>query len=244
MAIDGIIFDLYGTLIDIETDESLEEIYIAIANFLTYEGIFVGSNQVRELYWQILKTQKEESLERYPEIDVLSIWDCFLKHNQVHSASVRKRISSILSHMFRGIARKRLQLYPGVIDVLERLRSSYRMGIVSDAQWSYALSEMRAVGLGNYFDPIIISANSGFRKPDKRIFAEALEVMNLKPSQAIYVGNDMYRDIYGASRAGIKTIFVHSNQGEKSYGGVKPDYYVWRFEELYAGIEFISCSVT
>lgn len=239
MAIKGILFDLYGTLIDIETDESMEEIYRAIAHFLTYEGISMRRGEVRDLYWRILKQQKEESPERYPEINVVTIWDTFLERQGIHVASVRTRVGSILSYIHRGISRKRLQLYPEVLSVLDSLGSIYQIGIVSDAQPSYALAEMQAVGLGGYFDPIVISADSGFRKPDQRLFLSALDVMRLKPSEVVYVGNDMYRDIYGAGQAGMKTIFVDSNQGEKSYKEVRPDYYVNRFADVPTGIEFL-----
>ena len=63
---------------------------------------------------------------------------------------------------------------------------------------------MKALGLDGYFDPVIISARYGFRKPDQRLTAKALAIMDLEPSEVIFVGNDMYRDIYGASRLGIK----------------------------------------
>ena len=240
MATEGILFDLYGTLIDIETDESMDEIYRGIAHFLTYEGVYLHRWQVRDLYWQILKLQKEESSEKYPEIDVAAIWNAFLKQHGINSAPLRKRLGGILCHLYRGISRKRLQLYPEVLRVLDELRPIYRMGLVSDAQPCFALPEINAVGLGGYFDPIVISADDGYRKPDPRLFAKALDFMKLKPSQVIYVGNDMYRDIYGANRAGIKTIFVDSNQGTKSYGEMKPDYFAPRFEDILKGIETLS----
>ena len=40
MELKGILFDLYGTVIDIETDESMEEIYRGIAHYLTYQGVY------------------------------------------------------------------------------------------------------------------------------------------------------------------------------------------------------------
>ena len=64
----------------------------------------------------------------------------------------------------------------------------------------------------------------------------ALQVMKLNPSQAIYVGNDMYRDIFGAQRVGIRTIFVDSNQGAKSYQNITPDFFAARFEQVMEGI--------
>jgi putative hydrolase of the HAD superfamily len=79
--------------------------------------------------------------------------------------------------------------------VLDELRTDYRMALVSDAQPCDALPEMKAVGLEGYFDPVVISANYGFRKPDKRLLGKALGAMKLAPAEVIYVGNDMYRDI-------------------------------------------------
>ena len=119
--------------------------------------------------------------------------------------------------------------------MLDDLQPHYRMALVSDAQPGYALPEIKAVGLDGYFDPIIISAYYGFRKPDARLFAKSLDILKLTPAEVIYVGNDMYRDIYGASRLGIKTIFVDSNQGAKSYENVTPDYLAPRFEDVLKG---------
>ena len=50
----------------------------------------------------------------------------------------------------------------------------------------------------------------------------------------------MYRDIYGASQLGIKTIFIESNQGAKSHDNVTPDYYAVRFEDILKGVEALT----
>jgi len=236
MAIKGILFDLYGTLIDIETDESLEEIYRAIAHYLTYHGIYLHRGEVRNRYWEILRQQKEESKEEYSEIDVEAIWNTFLKNEGLEPLPSRQNLAVTLAQLFRGISRTRLRLYPEVKRILDELRPGYLLGIISDAQPCYALPEIRAARLEGYFDPVIISAPRGYRKPDPRLWGEALQIMKLNPSQAIYVGNDMYRDIFGAQRVGIRTIFVDSNQGAKSYQNITPDFFAVRFEQVMEGI--------
>jgi putative hydrolase of the HAD superfamily len=237
MAIKGILFDLYGTLIDIETDESLEEIYRSIAHFLTYHGIYLHRWEVRDRYYEIMKQQKEERGEEYPEIDVEAIWNSFLRQEGIGAPLARRQLATILAQIYRGISRKLLQLYPDVKRVLNELRPTYRMALVSDAQPCYALPEMKAVGLEGYFDPIIISADYGFRKPDARLIKKALDTMKLVPAEVICVGNDMYRDIYGGSQLGIKTIFIDSNQGAKSHENVTPDYFAHRFEDVLKAVE-------
>lgn len=239
MAIKGILFDLYGTLIDIETDESMDEIYRGIAHYLTYQEVYLHRWEVKERYYRIMKEQREECGEECPEIDVEDIWNRLLKQEGIKANSTRRKLALILAHIYRGISRKRLQLYPGVKDVLDKMCPLYRLAILSDAQPCYALPEMKALGLDNYFDPIIISGSYGFRKPDKRLAEKALDIMELTPAEVICVGNDMYRDIYGAKRLGIKTIFFDSNQGDKFHENVTPDYFARRFEDILKGIQVL-----
>lgn len=240
MAIKGILFDLYGTLIDISTDESMDEIYRGIAHYLTYHGVYRHRWEVRDRYYQIMKQQKEIRGEEYPEIDVEAIWNTFLEQEGVKSDHERRKLALVVAQLYRGISRNRLQLYPDVKKVLDTLRPAYRMALVSDAQPCYALPEIKAVGLDGYFDPVIISAHYGFRKPDKRLIEKALNLMKLMPAEVLCVGNDMYRDIYGAKRLGIKSIFIDSNQGEKYHENVVPDYFAHRFEDVLKGVELLS----
>jgi aminoglycoside phosphotransferase len=74
MEIRALLFDVNGTLIDIETDEWMEEVYRAIAHFLTYQGISLHRGEVRDLYFQIMKEQFAASSETYPEFDVVAVW--------------------------------------------------------------------------------------------------------------------------------------------------------------------------
>ena len=67
MRIKAILFDLYGTLIDIETDESMEKIYRGISRFLIYQGINVRWQNLRDLYYGIMQEQLLSSSEQYPE---------------------------------------------------------------------------------------------------------------------------------------------------------------------------------
>ena len=221
----------------------MDEIYRGIAHFLTYQGVSLHRWEVRDRYYQIMKRQKEEGGEEYPEIDVEAIWNAFLEQEGIKADPPRRDLARILAQIYRGISRKRLQLYPDVKRVMDNLQLHYRMALVSDAQPGYALPEMKALGLDGYFDPIIISTYYGFRKPDARLFMKPLDILKLTPAEVICVGNDMYRDIYGASRLGIKTIFVDSNQGTKSHEKVTPDYIAPRFEDVLEGLEAIKRSL-
>src|SRR3990172_6080875 len=58
------------------------------------------------------------------------------------------------------------------------------------------------------FDCILIEEEFGAGKPDERIFRHALEKLNVAPSNAWMVGDNLERDIGGAQAVGISGIWV------------------------------------
>jgi len=243
MTLKGIIFDINGTLTDIKTNEWDDDVYRVLSNVLSYQGILIDQNVVKDLYFQTMKEQRAAYGERYPEFDAVSIFrEIISQHSTDYSRSLPvekiEQLPKILAELHRASSRFRLQLYPGVMDTIWRLRFKYQLAIISDGQTAYAIPELNAVGLSVFFDPIIISGHYGYRKPDERLFNTALAAMKMKSAEVIYVGNDMYRDIYGAKRLGIKTVFFKSNQGTQEKEGVKPDYIIYNFPELIDAVRF------
>jgi putative hydrolase of the HAD superfamily len=56
--------------------------------------------------------------------------------------------------------------------------------------------------------------------------------MGVAAGNALYVGNDMYRDVYGAREAGMATVLFDSGQGSKAYRDCVPDYTITDFRDL------------
>src|SRR5882724_3046211 len=241
MDLRALLFDVNSTLIDIETDERMEESYRAISHLLTYQGIDMRRWAVHDLYFQIMKEQFARSAEPYPEFDVVGVWrDVLLRSATEHTRSLPaeklEQLPLVIAELQRGISRKRLCLYPGVRETLDQLKTHYRLAVVSDAQAAFAVPELRAVGIHDYFDPIVISGDYGYRKPDRRLFQHALDRLQICADQAIYVGNDRFRDIFGAKQLGMKTVWFCNSQGT----GAEPDYIIYQFAELARAVEFLA----
>jgi putative hydrolase of the HAD superfamily len=243
MQVKGIIFDINGTLTDIYTNEGHDEIYRVLSNLLSYQGILLDPYVMKERYFQILKEQRAAQGGRHPEFDAIGIFQTIL--TQYATAFTRslptqklEQLPRLLAETYRAASRFRLQPYPGVVDTIRHLHHKYHLAIVSDGQTPYAVPELNAVGLAGYFDPIIISGDLGVRKPHERLFTAALMAMKMQPSEVLFVGNDMYRDVYGAKRVGMTTVFCKSNQGLAEKEGVQPDYIIYQFPELLNAIRF------
>jgi putative hydrolase of the HAD superfamily len=214
-----------------------------IGNLLSYQGIWLNPNVVKDLYFRILKEQRAASGERHPEFDVVGIFREIVKQHATdftHDLLNKKleQLPRLLAEAHRATSLFRLQLIPGVDDTLRQLHPNYHLAVVTDGQSAYAVPELNAVGLSGCFDPIIVSGDFGYRKPARRLFKAALGAMKMEASEVLFVGNDMYRDVYGAQKAGMKAVFFKSNQGTQEKAGVKPDYSIFRFPELLNAVRF------
>ena len=235
MRLKGIFFDVYGTLIDIETDEHQEEIYRAIAHCLTYEGIYLHRFEAKDLYFQIMHENLRGSPEEYPEIDQIAVWTEFLRRRTGGTPS--PGLPHFLACLHRGMARRRLRANHNVLPVLEALRHRFVLAVVSDAQAVYVRHEMEALGLLPFFAHLVISSDFGFRKPDRRLFESALAKTSLQPDEVLFVGNDTFRDIRGGKGAGVKTVLLRADRGAETPGEIAPDFVIGDFAELPAVIE-------
>lgn len=91
---------------------------------------------------------------------------------------------------------------------LRRLRAGYALGIVSNSLAPNTVMDLRVAGLLDFFGAVVISSDIGKRKPHPVIFSTALEKLGLHPAEAVFVGDNLYEDIYGASQLGMKTVLI------------------------------------
>ena len=236
--IKALLFDLNGTLIDILTSESDETVYLVTANFLSYNEVQISPEKLKEEYFNILHQQKNESTEQFPEFDVVALFARIIEKYRVSGSSGGDPAAA--ARVFRAAGRYKLELYPQVRETLLALKPYYRMAAVSDGQSIWALPELAATGLTRLFETVTISSDHGFRKPDKRMYEMTLRQMELTPQEVIFVGNDMFRDVYGAHVCGMKTVFFRSNQGDHDFHGAEADYIIYNFSELRRAVEFIT----
>jgi putative hydrolase of the HAD superfamily len=237
MDIRAVAFDANGTLVEILTEDGMEQIFRAAGHFLTYQGITLRRHRLRDLYFELMREQRAASPEEYPEFDAVDLWRRIIEDHQTDftralPTAKLEQVPLFLAEMTRGISRRRLRLYPHVREMLDILRERFPLALITDAQSAYARAELHKVGLLGYFDPIVVSGDHGYRKPDRRLFQRALDALGVAAENTLYVGNDMYRDIYGAREAGMRTVMFDSDQGVKEHPGCLPDHTIGHYREL------------
>ncbi len=244
-----ILFDIYGTLIDILTDEADPSAYNTMSRWLEYKYIYLSGDQLKWFYHEefarrlgmeeargraeadIFKNIIEEfemrlgeRKEMYADADVREVFKNIILKFASRTPEELGHISSDLAQLFRATTRKRIFLYPTVKPALEQMQKKYRLGVVSNAQEAFTMPELGLYGLDRYFEAIVLSSQAGVKKPSTRIFARVLSDLNVKPSDVVMVGNDMVADMMGASKMGMRTIYVQQkNKPGRQVTGVNPD---------------------
>jgi HAD superfamily hydrolase (TIGR01549 family) len=92
-------------------------------------------------------------------------------------------------------------------------RAGLKLGIVSNTFFpAFAIDNvLREEGLLDFFPVRIYSSDVGYMKPHPAIFRAALERLNVEASRAIHVGDRLSRDVRGARRAGIPSVWLCKN---------------------------------
>ena len=100
--------------------------------------------------------------------------------------------------------------YPHVHLTLHNLmRRGLQLGVVSDAPRESAWLRLVSLNLHYVFDEVITFEDTGARKPDPAPFLAILNRLNLRPEEALMIGDWPDRDMAGASALGMHTVFAH-----------------------------------
>ena len=97
----------------------------------------------------------------------------------------------------------------GAIEMLTRLRAhGLALGVITNGSVRVQQTKIDILGIGPYFDAVIMSEAVGVKKPAPAIFHTALDSIGLRADQAWFVGDHPENDILGAHRAGLTTVWL------------------------------------
>lgn len=217
------IFDLYGTLIDINTDESNIELWYKLSLFYSFKGALYTSNELKDSYEKLVKANLSSITNtKYPDFPLENIFSKLYIDKGINPSN---ELITDTAHLFRILSIKYIKLYDGVIELLKLLQSKgKKIYLLSNAQRVFTLYEMRLLGIEQYFDDILFSADYKVCKPDKNFYEILINKHNLDIKSSIMIGNDYICDIEGASNVGLHSLYMHSNLSPEIKTALKSKY--------------------
>lgn len=217
-----LIFDLYGTLVDIHTEESAL-VWDKTALYFGYYGAPCTGEELHAAFDAAMaqrEAQAGQSYECFPDIPFEQVMAQLLRDRGVADADV---LGVNAAQLFRIASTEYIRLYPYVKEALATLRrKGYRLWLLSNAQRVFTAYELKHLGLGEEFDGVYLSSDYGCRKPDVRFFRALLEEQQLDPSKCLMIGNDRDTDIAGAKAVGLDTLYMHTNLTPREQAAANP----------------------
>ena len=212
MAYTDLIFDLYGTLVDIHTEEN-DLVWEKTALYFGFYGAHYTTEELRSAFHAELRAREAkagQSYECFPDIPFEQILATLFRAKGIEERADELGINA--AQLFRICSIEYVNLYPGALDALADLRKKgYRLWLLSNAQRIFTEYELRHLGLGEQLDGIYISSDYRCRKPDTRFYQALIDEQGLKIENCLMIGNDRFTDIAGAKTLGMATLYMHTN---------------------------------
>ncbi|MCD7807313.1 MAG: HAD family hydrolase [Lachnospiraceae bacterium] len=220
------IFDLYGTLVDIHTNERKKYLWEKMALYMRFQGAEYTAAELKIAYGREIKEQKKKK-----STEISAKTGVYVPPEEIE-ASFEELIPSLYqargvidisaerildwAMMYRTISMEHLCLYEGAKELLMRLKEDGKnIYLLSNAQRLFTEPEMRALGIYDLFDAVYYSSDVGFVKPSRHFYGRLLTEQRLDPSKSVMVGNDDKADAWGAHDNGLDSIYVYTRQSPK-----------------------------
>jgi putative hydrolase of the HAD superfamily len=136
-----------------------------------------------------------------------------------------------LVRIFNG-HRAKLKAYPRLVAVLRRLRKKgYSLGVITDGNVKRQARKIEALGVKGFFD-VIIYTEQFECKPSPRPFRAAARQLKVRPSDALYVGDNPTVDFEGAKTIGMRTVRMSRGEFRRDKGNKYIDWTIRGFDDL------------
>lgn len=215
------IFDLYGTLVDIKTNESKASVWKKTAVYFSMQGAGYTAAELKKRYEELcaeegkklyrrLKKQYPEIEKGQEEIDLARVFRRLYSEKGV-KADRRKIAETMMT--FRAITMEKFRLFAGARELLIALKAAGRqVYLLSNAQALFTAPEMNLLGITTYFDDIFYSSDYTVKKPSGYFYEALFKKHGLKKEESVMIGNDRFADAGGAEDFGIASIYLHTEQ--------------------------------
>lgn len=204
-----IFFDLDHTLWDYDANaaESLQELFdhyqLDALGLFSPDQLVSTFLQVNDELWNLYNQSKIQRADirarRFP--------------------SIFERLGAQAAHVPSDIEPRYIALTPtkektfeNAHHILDYLANHYELHVITNGFNDIQSTKLKSSGLENYFDVIVTSETTGFRKPDKEIFELAMNTAKAHVSESIMIGDNLDSDIAGAQGVGMDHVWFNPTQ--------------------------------
>lgn len=162
------------------------------------------------VFTDFFQTDFEHVSKKWNEISKKS-GACTSKEAIKHTFNFPEEKATLMSKEFSKVWGCNQTVFPGVFNLIEKLKLNYKIGVLTNGPFDLQLSVLKQTGLIDLLDLYIISGDEkiSVRKPNIDIFKKAEALINTSSNRILMIGDSYTSDIKGAIDAGWKSLWVN-----------------------------------
>ncbi|TBT49812.1 HAD family hydrolase [Vibrio parahaemolyticus] len=134
-------------------------------------------------------------------------------------------------HYFDSARMGAFTFFPGVKEMLTDLRKHYKLVVITNGPIFSQHPKLKATQMDEWVDHIIVGGEEPEEKPAASIFQKALNLVDIKPEEALHIGDSLAADIAGANNMGILSVWVNAT-GASNPTEITPNFEIRETVEL------------
>ncbi|EJB1757376.1 TPA: HAD family hydrolase [Vibrio parahaemolyticus] len=134
-------------------------------------------------------------------------------------------------HYFDSARMGAFTFFPGVKEMLTDLRKHYKLVVITNGPIFSQHPKLKATQMDEWVDHIIVGGEEPEEKPAASIFQKALNLVDIKPKEALHIGDSLAADIAGANNMGILSVWVNAT-GASNPTEITPNFEIRKTVEL------------
>jgi len=200
----AVLFDVGGTLVRVPDIWA----WVEQAHRL---NLNIGPEELGDAYVELLGAVDPEPPLMDRDGALVSFW------RQTLARAARQDVSEQTASEFVAQGGERslpVRIYPDARDCIDQLHQQGRkLGVISNSRGEARVRQvLHQVGILSYFDSVVSSGTEGIEKPGLAIFARAVGRMNVRPEEALYVGDLAETDTQAAISAGLFGVWLNRDR--------------------------------
>jgi putative hydrolase of the HAD superfamily len=204
-------------------------------NGLDPEVVFAAIEDIREWYWS------DAERHRVGRLDLArargEVVRLALENIGVDDADLGRRIGDA----YHELRDRSIRPFEDAVSTVQWLRQrGCKLALLTNGGSRGQRQKIDRFDLAPLFDAILIEGEVGFGKPDPRIYTTALAALDVPPTGAWMVGDNLEWDVAGPQREGIAGIWIDARgSGVPAGRAVRPDRIIGRLAELRDGVRLL-----
>jgi putative hydrolase of the HAD superfamily len=214
MRFDAVIFDFYGTLVNVFSFRAYEAMITEMA------GLFAADRDAFQQQW-VYESWEQRATGAFKSARDNALFVC-----QALSLEYAEELLEAAERLNLAWGRQNAIAHDGAVETLAALKQrGLKIGLISDCSWEIPML-WPELPFAPYIDVPTFSCVAGVRKPDPRIYHQTCEALRVLPERCLYVGDGSSHELTGAAAVGMTPVLIQVPYHD-TYDPQRPDAEAW-----------------